>query len=65
MTGHERRAEILKLLSESSRPITGTALANQFGVSRQIIVQDIALLRAGSHAIIATTSGYIFMKNGI
>lgn len=65
MTGHERRAQILKLLSESGGPITGTALANQFSVSRQVIVQDIALLRAGNHSIIATTNGYMIMKNGI
>lgn len=62
MTGHERREEILKLLSGSPSPITGAALANKFGVSRQVIIQDIALLRAGKHSIIATTNGYIWGK---
>lgn len=61
MTGIERREKILELLSKSEEPLTGSYLALTFGVSRQIIVQDIALLRAASHKIIATTSGYLKM----
>ena len=45
MTGKERREAILKMLKKSDRQISGGALARQFSVSRQVIVQDIALLR--------------------
>ena len=41
ITGENRRNEILKLLKEQPTPLSGTALAKAFGVSRQVIVQDI------------------------
>lgn len=53
-----RRTAILNWLSATNVPITGTDLASRFGVSRQVIVQDVALLRAGGHSIIATPQGY-------
>ena len=53
-----RRRELLKVLRESKEPISGSQFAERFGVSRQVIVQDIALLRAEGHAIDATTRGY-------
>lgn len=53
-----RRLSIMERLSASDHPISATALASDFGVSRQIIVGDIALLRASGEAIIATPSGY-------
>ena len=46
MSGEERRHELLDLLSASREPISGRHLADHFKVSRQVIVQDIALLRA-------------------
>jgi len=58
----ERRVEIGNLLSATSKPITGKELAERFSVSRQVIVQDIALLRAGGANIIATPQGYIIPK---
>ena len=45
MEGDERRQFILKLLAGSESPLSGTEIAGKCGVSRQIIVQDIALLR--------------------
>lgn len=54
----ERRQEILRLLAEG-QPLTGQELARQFGVSRQVIVQDIAVLRAGGTDIISTPQGYL------
>lgn len=57
MTADERRSKILSQLSDA--PVSATALAKQFGVSRQIIVGDIALLRAGGYDITATPRGYI------
>ena len=59
MTGEERRDKILKLLKEQGTPLSGTALAQRFQVSRQIIVQDIALMRAESIPILSTNKGYI------
>lgn len=41
------------------KPLSGAALAKELGVSRQIIVQDIALLRANGHDIVATNRGYV------
>lgn len=55
----ERRKEILKTLNRSKKPIKGTDLSQMFNVSRQVIVQDIALLRARGENILATPQGYI------
>lgn len=59
MTGEERRANILKRLQETDIPLSGTALAKEFHVSRQIIVQDIALMRAENNGIVSTNKGYL------
>ena len=48
MDGQTRREQILKMLEESEQPISGSTLAHQLGVSRQIIVGDVALLRAAA-----------------
>jgi transcriptional regulator of NAD metabolism len=60
MTGDERRNKILKKLMQSERPMSGSALAKAFHVSRQVIVQDIALMRAERHDITSTNKGYIY-----
>lgn len=60
MTGEQRRAQLLQMLKTQSEPITGTAIAKKFNVSRQIIVQDIALIRAENHGILSTNKGYIY-----
>ena len=54
-----RKQEILRLLGEAPEPLSGTALARALSVSRQIIVQDIALLRAEGHNILSTYRGYV------
>ena len=59
MTGEERRLGILNKLQETDSPLSGTALAKLFHVSRQIIVQDIALMRAENRGIISTNKGYM------
>lgn len=59
MTGQERRDAIVKRIKESSTPVAGKELACEFEVSRQVIVQDIALIRAAGHNIISTNRGYI------
>ena len=62
MTGDERRAKILQMLKEQDIPLSGTALAGEFHVSRQVIVQDIALMRAESHDILSTNRGYLYRR---
>lgn len=59
MSGEERRREIVELLKDSATPISGTALAKKLSVSRQVVVQDMALLRASSYDILSTTKGYV------
>lgn len=63
MTNFERREQILKMLSESSKNITATEFSEKFGVTRQIIVSDIAILRAQGNKIISAKSGYGIEKN--
>lgn len=58
MNGEERRQQIIKLLAAASNPVSGSELAAKLGVSRQVIVQDMAILRAGDAGIVATTKGY-------
>ena len=59
MNTAQRRTEILKLLQQEEKPVAARAMASQFGVSRQVIVQDIALIRAAGYEIISTNRGYI------
>ena len=59
MNAAERRTKITHLLAQANGPLSATALAAQCGVSRQIIVGDVALLRAGGLAVLATPRGYI------
>ena len=63
MTGEERRSQILSLLQDTDTPLSGTALAKLFHVSRQVIVQDIALMRAENNGIISTNKGYLLRSN--
>ena len=57
--GEQRRRQLLTLLQEQNAPLSGTALAAALGVSRQVIVQDIALMRAENHSILSTSKGYL------
>lgn len=59
MNAKERRAQILTLLRETDEPFSAAAIAAHFSVSRQIIVGDIALLRAAGASILATPRGYL------
>lgn len=58
MNAERRREEILRALKASGAPLSATALAQRCGVSRQIIVGDVAILRAGGEKISATPRGY-------
>ena len=61
--GEERREHIIQLLMQTKKPISGTELAKQMKVSRQVIVQDIALIRAAGHEIISTNRGYLLNED--
>lgn len=63
MEGDFRRNKIIDILSTSNKPISGAELAETLTVSRQVIVQDIALLRAVNKNIISTNKGYILYIN--
>lgn len=63
LEGSQRRKEIIKLLEVRNTPISGTDLAKKFNVSRQVIVQDIALLRAENRNVLSTNKGYIFFHS--
>ena len=63
MKGTERRNKILELLQEAKTPLSGSALAKELGVSRQVIVQDMALLRSGTETeILSTYQGYLIRQ---
>ncbi len=59
MTGAQRRKKIIDMMRQSAKPLSGGALGSATGVSRQVVVQDIALLRTEGYSIVATARGYI------
>lgn len=59
MNGDERRKQIIDILKHSSSPVAGMQLAQILDVSRQVIVQDIALIRAKDVDIFSTNRGYV------
>ncbi len=60
MSNIKRRQAILDYLKHAKQPVTGGQLSELFNVTRQIIVADIALLRAKGADIIGTPQGYIY-----
>lgn len=60
LSGTQRRERILEILQRGTEPVTGQRMAEMLGVSRQIIVQDIAILRAGGQPVISTPRGYFY-----
>ena len=61
----ERREQIIRQIQESKAPVSGTKLASLYSVSRQVIVQDIALLRANGMNIFSTNRGYLIQKDSV
>jgi len=59
MSVQSRHNAILEMLMKADSPISGSSMADIFGVSRQIIVQDMNQLKANGYAIISTARGYI------
>ena len=63
MKAAERRKIVSEILLNSDVPITGSELADKMNVSRQIIVQDVALLKASGHNILSTHNGYVIQNS--
>ncbi|MBP2034082.1 transcriptional regulator of NAD metabolism [Clostridium algifaecis] len=63
MNSEKRRIDIEKILKSSNKPQKGHILAEKLGVTRQVIVKDIAILRAEGKNIIATPEGYMVPKS--
>lgn len=59
LNGQDRRERIVQILKSSERPIPGTELARILDVSRQVVVQDMALIRANGIEITSTNRGYV------
>ena len=62
MKGEARRQGILKCLHDSKTPVSAGILSQQFGVSRQIIVKDVAQLRNEGVTISAYSRGYVLER---
>lgn len=60
--GEERRNKIIATLKNATDPVTGAELAKQTNVSRQVIVQDISLLKVSDEPIMATNRGYLYTE---
>jgi len=65
MQAEQRRQAVLDILNASAQPVSAGVLASRFSVSRQIIVGDIALLRAAGAEISATPRGYIIQHSPV
>ncbi|MBH0230471.1 transcription repressor NadR [Halobacillus yeomjeoni] len=63
MKAHERREYILTLLKQRGVPVTGSSLAEEMNVTRQVIVGDVSLLKARNEPIVATSQGYMYMTD--
>ena len=59
----KRRKAIVNLLLASKKPVSGGELSEQFNVSRQIIVQDITILKGLGYEILSTHNGYVMQKS--
>ena len=63
MKAKERRKEIVAILMSGSEPVSGSELSDKLSVSRPIIVQDIAVLRAEGYEILSLHTGYVMKKS--
>src|SRR5215469_7381488 len=62
--GEKRRARIVEWMRNRRAPVQGSEIAAHFRVSRQCVVQDVAILRAAGTDILATPQGYRLPENG-
>ncbi|PAV28881.1 transcription repressor NadR [Virgibacillus profundi] len=62
MSSTDRQKLIMDMLNQAEHPITGSDFANKTNVSRQVIVQDVSILKAKNEPIIATSQGYLLIN---
>ncbi|MCM3739753.1 transcription repressor NadR [Oceanobacillus luteolus] len=62
MSPQERQKLIITTLESASTPITASEFAEKANVSRQVIVQDVSILKAKNEPIIATSQGYVYLR---
>lgn len=65
MKAGERREQLKKILADSTSPVSGSVLAGLLSVSRQVIVTDIAILRAEGAGILSTSQGYVLSRESL
>ena len=66
MNAEARRKGIIDYLANQSKPVSASRLAEEFGVSRQVIVGDIAIIRASGMEVSSLARGYVLeKKNGL
>lgn len=63
MDKEARIVKILEILKNSKKPVSGTTLSKELNVSRQIIVQDVSVLKASNYPVLSTAQGYILLKS--
>ena len=57
-----RKDQLVDILTNSPEPMAGRELAERLGVSRQVVVQDVAVLRARGVEVLATSRGYMLLQ---
>lgn len=62
MKAEQRRKEIIALMMSEQNAVPGRKLSKHFGVSRQIIVRDISVLKESGHEILSTHNGYMLQN---
>ncbi|WP_128773482.1 transcription repressor NadR [Actinomyces oricola] len=62
MDAAARRAAILRRLESADRPLSASLLGEEMGVSRQVVVGDVALLRTSGSPVLATNRGYLLAR---
>ena len=62
MVAEQRRQQIYAYIAGASNPVSASTLAKTFGVSRQIVVGDVAILRASGYDIASTPKGYMLAE---
>lgn len=58
-----RRRALIARLRRATHPVAGAELAAELGVSRQAVVQDVAVLRAAGERVLATPQGYVLERD--
>jgi len=60
--GASRRQRLMEWMRVQKKPVPGSVLAQHLRVSRQCLVQDIAILRAAGEEILSAPQGYRLPK---